>query len=236
MPVLQFFHGGGWMLGTVDSADGICRRLADRGEVIVIAVDYRLAPEHPFPAAVEDAWSALQWGGENAPALGGDPSEIGVGGTSAGGNLAAATAIRSQVFESPDVARQLLAYPITNHAFDTDSYRENAEGPLLTRADMEWFLEQYLRSPVDGHNPFASPLRAPPALLDGLAPATVLTAGFDPLREEGGAYAERLAEAGVAVDHRHYPDLSHGFLSFTEESDRADRAMSEAARSLRSSI
>jgi acetyl esterase len=236
MPVLLFFHGGGWVLGTLDSADGICRRLADRGAVMVISVDYRLAPEHPFPAALEDAWSALRWVEANAPALGGDRLEIGVGGTSAGGNLAAATAIRSRAFEGPDVTRQLLAYPITNHAFDTDSYRENANGPLLTRADMEWFWGQYLRSPVDSHNPFASPLRAPPALLDGLAPATVLTAGFDPLRDEGRAYAERLAEAGVTIDHCHYPDLPHGFLSFAEESDRADGAMSEAARSLRSSI
>ena len=203
---------------------------------MAIAVDYRLAPEHPLPTALEDVRSALQWVGENAPALGGDRSRIGVGGTTAGGNLAAATAIRSRTFDGPDAARRLLAYPITNHAFDTGSYRENAEGPLLTRADMEWFWEQYLRSPVDGYNPFAAPLRAPPALLGGLAPATVLTAGFDPLREEGRAYVECPEEAGVAVDHRHYPDLPHGFLSLAEQSDRADHETSEAARSLRSSI
>jgi len=130
----------------------------------------------------------------------------------------------------------LLAYPITNHAFDTDSYCENAEGPLLTRADMEWSWAQYLRSPVDGYNPFASPLRAPESLLCGVAPATVLTAGFDPLRDEGRAYAERLDEADVSVTHHHYPRLCHGFLSFVEEVGHADRAMDDAAGALRPSV
>ena len=235
-PVLLFFHGGGWVLGTLDSVDGVCRHLADRTEAIVVSVDYRRAPEHPFPAALDDCWRALGWVSENARVFGGDPTAVSVGGTSAGANLAAATAIRSRAFDGPDIARQLLAYPITNHAFDTDSYCENAEGPLLTRADMEWSWAQYLRSPVDGYNPFASPLRAPESLLYGVAPATVLTAGFDPLRDEGRAYAERLDEADVSVTHHHYPRLCHGFLSFVEEVGHADRAMDDAARALRPSV
>ena len=234
--VLLFFHGGGWVLGTLDSVDETCRHLAEGAGTIVVSIAYRRAPENPFPAAIDDAWCALRWVGENAAAFGGDPARVSVGGTSAGANLAAATALRARAFDGPDLTRQLLAYPITDYAFDTDSYEENADGPLLTRADMQWFWAQYLRSPVDGYSPFAAPLRAPPALLDGVAPATVLTAGFDPLRDEGRAYAERLEKAGTEVDHHHYPDLPHGFLSFTDEAERADRAMRDAARSLRSPV
>lgn len=232
--VLCFFHGGGWVLGTLDSVDEICRHLADRAGTIVVSVDYSLAPEHPFPAAIDDCWRALEWVSENAAAFGGDQSKVGIGGTSAGANLAAATAIRSRAFDGPTVAYQLLAYPITNHVFDTDSYRENAGGPLLTRADMEWFWDQYLRSPVDGYNPFASPLRAPTSLLRGAPSATVLTAGFDPLCDEGRAYAERLDSVGVPVTHHYYPALPHGFLSLTEGVERADRAMDDAAAAIRS--
>lgn len=233
-PVTLFFHGGGWVLGTLDSVDEICRHLADRGETIVVSVDYRLAPEHPFPAAIDDCWRALEWVSENSHAFGGDRSQVAIGGTSAGANLAAATALRSRAPDGPSLTGQLLAYPITNHAFDTDSYRENAGGPLLTRADMEWFWAQYLRSPVDGYNPFASPLRAPESLLRGVASAAVLTAGFDPLRDEGRAYAERLDSVGVPVTRHHYSDLCHGFLSLTEEVEEADRAMDDAAAAVRS--
>jgi len=233
-PVLLFFHGGGWVLGTLDSVDEICRHLADRGGITVVSVDYSLAPEHPFPAALDDCWRVLRWVSEHPRVLGGDPSRVSVGGTSAGANLATATALRSAAFDGPDITHQLLAYPITDHAKNTDSYRENADGPLLTRADMEWFWAQYLRSPVDGYNPFASPLRAPESLLGGVPPTTVLTAGFDPLCDEGRAYAERLDEAGVAVDHHQYPELCHGFLSLTEAVERADRAMDDAAAAVRS--
>ncbi|USZ66692.1 alpha/beta hydrolase [Halorussus salilacus] len=232
LPVLVYYHGGGWVLGTLDSIDGVCRRLARRGECVVVSVDYRLAPEHPFPAAVEDARAALRWVAENAGAFGGDPERVAVGGTSAGGNLAAVTALGARASGGrPTPARQFLFYPITDRAFDTDSYAENAEGPLLTRADMEWFWDHYLRSEVDAANPYASPLRARD--LSGLPPATVLTAGFDPLRDEGIAYAERLADAGVEVRHDHYPGMVHGFLSASESIAVADEALDEVAEELR---
>ncbi|MFC5969735.1 alpha/beta hydrolase [Halomarina salina] len=236
MPVLVYYHGGGWTLGNLDSIDGACRELADRTGCLVVSVDYRLAPEHPFPAAVDDAYAAVRWVAANAASFGGDPERVGVAGTSAGANLAAVTALRLR--EEPvadlELAFQLLLYPITDHAFDTDSYEENADGPLLTRADMGWFWEQYLRSSVDGANPYASPLRARD--LSGLPSACVVTAGHDPLRDEGAAYAERLREAGVGVVHDHYPTMCHGFLSLTDEVQRAEEAMATVADRVRESL
>ncbi|MFC4450660.1 alpha/beta hydrolase [Halorussus aquaticus] len=231
-PVLVYYHGGGWVLGTLDSIDGVCRRLARRGECVVVSVDYRLAPEHPFPAAVDDAVAALRWTEENASAFGGDPARLAVGGTSAGGNLAAVTALRAREQDGPAPDRQFLLYPITDYAFDTDSYEENGDGPLLTETDMRWFWDRYLRSEVDGANPYASPLRAPD--LSGLPPATVVTCGFDPLRDEGAAYAERLDAAGVAVRHDHHPDQPHGFLSTSESVSAADEALDDIGEDLRS--
>ncbi|UPV75585.1 alpha/beta hydrolase [Halorussus limi] len=231
-PVLVYYHGGGWVLGTLDSIDGVCRRLARRGECVVVSVDYRLAPEHPFPAAVEDADAALRWVADRAESFGGDPERLAVGGTSAGGNLAAVTALRSRETGGPRLSRQFLFYPITDYAFDTDSYAENGDGPLLTEADMRWFWDRYLRSEVDGANPYAAPLRAPD--LSGLPPATVVTCGFDPLRDEGVAYAERLAEAGVEVRHDHHPDQPHGFLSTSESVSAADEALDDIGAELRS--
>jgi len=233
LPVLVYYHGGGWVLGTLDSIDSACRELADRVGCVVVSVDYRLAPEHPFPAAVDDAYAALRWAAATAEAFGADPSRLGVAGTSAGATLAAVTArrLREEPLGDVDLAVQLLLYPVTDHAFDTDSYEENAEGYLLTRADMRWFWEQYLRSPVDGANPYVSPLRAPD--LSGLPPACVVTAGYDPLRDEGRAYADRLAEAGVDVAHEHYPSMCHGFLSLTDEVGGADEAMDTVAAHVR---
>ncbi|WP_266077043.1 alpha/beta hydrolase [Haladaptatus caseinilyticus] len=233
-PVVVFYHGGGWVLGTLDSIDGVCRELANRANCVVVSVDYRLAPEHPFPAGVDDAFAALEWVESHADSFGGDPSRLGVAGTSAGGNLAAVTALRAHEFDGPSLAHQCLLYPITNHAFDTDSYVENGDGPLLSRADMEWFWDHYLRSPVDGANPFASPLRA--SDLSGLPPATVVTCGYDPLRDEGIAYADRLAEADVQVRHNHYPGMAHGFLSLTDMVSTADEAMDAVAESIQSSL
>jgi len=232
-PAIVFYHGGGWTLGTLDSADDICRELAARSGALVASVDYRLAPEHPFPAAVDDAMAALEWVSTHAGALGADPGRLGVAGTSAGGNLAAATALRARDREV-DLDGQFLLYPIADHGFETDSYREHADSPLLSRADMRWFWDQYLRSPVDAANPCASVLRAPD--LSGVAPATVLTAGFDVLREEGVAYADRLDDAGVPTTHRHYPGLTHGFLSMTDDVEAADGAMDRLAEQVQTRL
>lgn len=230
-PVLVFLHGGGWTLGTLDSADDVCAELARRGECVVLSVDYRLAPEHPFPAALSDACAALAWAAGTAEAFGGDPDHLRVGGTSAGGNLAAAAALHAREFGGPDLDHQLLLYPMVDPGVDTDSAEERADVPLLSRGDLAWFWEQYLRSPVDRYNPFAAPLRADD--LGGLPPATVVTAGHDPLRDEGAAYAERLADAGVPVDHLDYPSMPHGFLSLTDEAGAADAAMDEVAAAVR---
>lgn len=229
LPTLVYYHGGGWVLGTLDSVENICRELAMRAECTVLSVDYRLAPEHSFPAAVNDAYAALEWVIRNADVLGGD-GRVAVGGTSAGGNLAAVTALRTREQNGPDITRQVLLYPIIDSALDTDSYRTNADGSLLTRADMEWFWNQYLRSPVDGYNPFTSPLRMDD--LSGVAPATVVTAGFDPLCDEGAAYADRLANEGVDVEHLHYPAMAHGFLSLSDDVTAADEALDAVARNI----
>jgi acetyl esterase len=230
LPALVFYHGGGWTLGTLDSADDVCREFAARVGCVVASVDYRLAPEHPFPAALGDASVAAEWVRTHAPSLGVDPARVGVAGTSAGGNLAAATALYAESDGRPPYACQVLLYPITDRSFATDSYRENADGPLLTRRDMEWFWERYLRSPVDAHHPFASVLRAPDSLFGG-TPGVVATAGHDPLRDEGRAYADRLDEhAGVAAHH--FPSLSHGFCSLTDDVPAADAAFGEVAASV----
>ncbi|MFC4440263.1 MULTISPECIES: alpha/beta hydrolase [Natrialbaceae] len=236
LPTLLFYHGGGWTLGTLDSADDICRELAARAECLVLSVDYRLAPEHPFPAAVDDAYAALEWAADYADSLGGDPSRLGVAGTSAGGNLAAATALRARDSgaDGPDLDGQFLLYPMTDRSFDRDSYREHGDGPLLTENGVRWFWDQYLRSPVDEHNPFATVLRAPE--LSGVAPATVATAGHDVLRDEGAAYAEKLSDHGVPTEYDHYPTLTHGFFSLTDDVERADEAMDALAENVRSRL
>jgi acetyl esterase len=231
-PLLAFFHGGLWALGTLDSVDGVCRRLARRADRVVVSVDYRLAPDHPFPAGLEDCLAAVEWLGTHGRSIGADPERLAVGGTSAGGNLAAAVALCAREFGTGgDLEGQLLLYPMTDLSLDYPSCEAHADGPLLTRRDVAWAHETYLRSPLDRYNPFAAPIRA--GSHASLPPALVLTAGFDPLRDEGAAYAAALADADVPVEHDHEPAMPHGFLSLAREVDVADEALDRAAAALR---
>ncbi len=214
-PVVVYFHGGGWVVGNLDTHDATCRTLAAESGSVVVSVDYRLAPEHPFPAPVEDCYAALEWVAENAAVVGGDPGRLAVAGDSAGGNLAAAVALLARDRDGPSLAHQVLVYPVTDFDLTTDSYEENAEGYFLTREDMAWFWDHYLERPVDRSNPYAAPLQARD--LSNLPPATVVTAGFDPLRDEGVAYADRLDEAGTSVSHHHYEGVIHGFFGMVVE-------------------
>jgi acetyl esterase len=231
LPVLVYFHGGGWAICSIETHDVTCRELANGAGCVVVSVGYRLAPEHRFPAAPEDCYAALGWAARHAASLGGDPGRIAVGGDSAGGNLAAVVALLARERGGPRLRHQLLVYPVTDHAFDTSSYRENAEGPLLTQEMMRGFWDLYLAREEDGRHPHASPLRAQD--LSGLPPAHVITAEYDPLRDEGEAYARRLAAAGVPVVQRRYDGMIHGFFGFTAMIDRAGEAVAEAARELR---
>ncbi|KYH25123.1 acetyl esterase [Halalkalicoccus paucihalophilus] len=235
-PVLAFFHGGGWALGDLETHDLASRALANAAGRPVVSVDYRRAPEFPFPAPLEDCYAALDWLASD-PDLNGDvridPGRIAVGGDSAGGTLVAGVSLLARDRGGPEIARQLLVYPATNHAFDTDSYTENASGYFMTRGDMERFWTTYLETDLDGDHPYASPLRTPD--LADLPPATVLTCGFDPLRDEGRAYADRLEDAGVPVNRLEYPDMIHGFLTMLAdpEWDRAREAIDALAGDLR---
>lgn len=230
-PLLLYFHGGGWMIGDLDTHDSCCRFLAATAGVAILSVAYRLAPEHPFPAPVEDADAALRWTFEHASELGADRSRLAVGGDSAGGNMAAAVCHLARDRGGPLPAMQLLLYPVTDAIGDQPSRERFAEGFLLTRADMEMFARSYLPDPPAPDDPRVSMLRA--KSLAGLPPAYVATAGFDPLRDEGEAYAERMRAAGVRVALRRHPDLIHGFANLTAVSRSARAAMAEAAGALR---
>jgi len=227
-PVVAFFHGGGWILGGLDTHDALCRALADAVGSVVVAVDYRRAPEHRFPAPLVDCYAATEWIAKEWPSDG-----LALVGDSAGGNLGAGVSLLAVRRGGPDIDRQVLAYPVTNHAFDTESYTENAQGYFLTRTDMERFWNAYLRSDADGRHPHASPLRAD--VPSTLPPTTVLTCGFDPLRDEGRAYADRLDAAGVPVTHRPYDEMIHGFLTMLDDPDldRARDAIDDVAGDLR---
>ena len=234
LPALVYLHGGGWVLGDLDAPDALCRRLANDVRCVVVSVDYPLAPEHPFPAALEASYALTQWLAQNAKTLGVDAKRIAVGGESAGGNLAAAIALVSRDRGGPRLVFQLLLVPVTNCAFDTASYVENADGYGLTRAEMKWFWRHYLSEPGDDANPYASPLRA--SDLRGVPPALIVTAEFDPLRDEGEAYAKRLRESGVVVDCRRYDGVVHGFIPMSGEVDIANRAIDDIARGLRAAF
>jgi acetyl esterase len=232
LPVLVFFHGGGWVVGDIESHDTVCRHLASRASCAVLSVDYRLAPEHKFPAAVEDCFAATAWVAGNAAALGVDAARLAVGGDSAGGNLAAVVSLLARDRDAPRIIQQLLIYPATDAAMRHDSIGRFAEGYVLTRATMRWFYDQYLRAPEDAADWQASPLAAPD--LKGLPPAYVLTAGYDPLCDEGDAYAACLAAAGVAVTHRTFPGQVHGFAMNGKIIRAAETALDEIAAALRS--
>lgn len=231
-PVLVYFHGGGWVIANLDTYDSSCRALTNAAKCMVVSVAYRQAPEHKFPAAAEDAYAATQWVMGNAAQINGDPKRIAVGGESAGGNLAAVTCLMARDRRGMMPVHQMLIYPVTNYAFDTPSYQENANAKPLNKAMMMWFWSQYLKSEADGSNPYASPLRA--ENLRGLPPATVITADIDPLRSEGQAYADRLREAGSAVKFTNYTNVTHEFFGMGAVVDKAKQAVGEAAAGLRS--
>jgi acetyl esterase len=233
-PLIVYFHGGGWTIGDLDTCDSVCRFLATNVPATVLSVGYRLAPEHPFPAAVEDAFAAYRWAAGDNSRLGADPARIAVAGDSAGGNLAAAIGLLARDAEGPSPAMQALIYPVTDAVGGQRSRDEFADGFLLTRADMDWFEQHYLPPAVDPADPRVSMLRA--ADLSGLPPAYVATAGFDPLRDEGEAYATRMREAGVQVALRRHPGLIHGFANMTAISRTAEAAMLELAGAIRTGL
>lgn len=234
LPVVVFFHGGGFVICDLETHDPLCRSLARRSGCAVASVEYRLAPETRFPGPLEDAYSATAWLASQASALGLDAGRIAVCGDSAGGNLAAAVAMLARDRGRPHLSYQALIYPVTDLACDSASARELSKGYLLTRDMMRWFAECYLGDQSEVANPLASPLRAPD--LAGLPPATMVTAEFDPLRDEGEAYADRLREAGVAVVGRRYLGMLHGFMSMPYATPLATRGVTDVAHDLKAAL
>jgi acetyl esterase len=231
MPGVVYFHGGGWVIGSPETLDAPCSMIANAANCVVVSVDYRLAPEFKFPTAAEDCYAATRWVAENARQLGIDPSRLAVAGDSAGGNLSAVVALMARDRGGPALVYQALVYPVTDFNFDTPSYTENAEALLLTKAAMVWFWNHYLRSPEDGQNPYASPLRA--SDLSNLPPAFVVTAEYDPLRDEGRAYAERLRQAGVTVEAKNYDGMIHGFFQMPAVLAQGRQAVLDVAARLK---
>lgn len=234
-PVLVFFHGGGWVLSNVDTHDPLCRKIANRARCIVVSVEYRLAPEHKFPAAVEDCYAATCWVAEQAKTFGGDPARIAVGGDSAGGNLAAVVTLLARDEHGPQLMYQLLIYPATDYFTSpesaTASYHENGEGYFLTIEGMTRFWKHYLNSEDEGKDVRVAPLRAKD--FSGLPPALVVTAEYDPLRDEGEMYAARLQEAGVPVIVKRYNGMIHGFFNMSALLDQGQKAIEEVSALLR---
>jgi len=230
-PCLVFFHGGGWVIGDLDTHDVVCRKLADEGRLIVISIDYRRAPEHKFPAAVDDAIAATAWIATQAKEFGIDASRLVVGGDSAGGNLATVVAIAARDGNGPAISGQVLIYPATDFTMAQPSHSEPETSILLTHSVVRWFRDHYLNGTADVHDWRASPALA--GTLVGLPPAYVLTAGADPLRDEGDDYARRLEQAGVAVTHRTFPGQFHGFFTMGKLLQQANVAASEIGTWLR---
>jgi len=233
LPVLAYFHGGGWIRGSIETHEAACRQIANEARILIVSVEYRLAPEAPFPAAAEDCYAVTRWLAEHASELGGYGSRLAVGGDSAGGNLAAAVTLMARDRGGPPIAFQVLVYPVVEANFETRSYVENATGYMLTRRDMQHYWNLYVPNEADRANPYAAPLLAD---LHGLPPALVIVAEYDPLRDEGAAYAAKLRAAGVPVEHTEYPGMIHGFFSGFAAFDQGKAAVSQAARALREAL
>ncbi len=234
LPALVYFHGGGWVIGDLDTHDNLCRALANAGRCAVVSVDYRLAPEHKFPGAVDDSIAATHWVHANAARLKVDESRIAVGGDSAGGNLAAVVSLHFRDTWGPKLSLQLLAYPALDFTNTTASHRDFADGYLLTKKSMEWFAEQYLNGPQDVRDWRASPIFATD--LSKLPPAFVITAGFDPLRDEGKAFAEKLQAAGVSVTYECFEGMIHGFMGMGGVLAAGNHAIYRAGQALRTAF
>ncbi|WP_313692452.1 alpha/beta hydrolase [Halorarum halobium] len=235
-PILAFFHGGGWVLGDLDCYDHLCSRLARETGCLVASCEYRRAPEHPFPAAPRDCYAATEWLSNHADEVGGDPDRLAVAGTSAGGNLAAAVTLLARDRGGPSIAHQTLMYPVVNpvRLDRLESYSTYAEGYTLTTASLERFYDEYIADPVDGRNAYAFPLVAHDH--SNLPPATIVSAEFDPLRDEAFEYAQRLKSEAVPVSHHHYEGMTHDFLSMTDTVDRATEGIETVARELTETI
>jgi len=233
-PLLVYFHGGGWVVGSVANSDAFSRALANASGCAVLSVEYRLAPEDRYPAAADDAYAATRWSADHASELGIDPARIAVGGSSAGGNLAAVVALMARERGAPKIAFQLLHVPVTDHDFETSSYRANATGYGLTRDGMRWFWDHYAPDPKLRSEPYASPLRAKD--LSGLPRAHLVTAECDPLRDEGKAYAARLLEAGVPTTYVEYPGMVHGFTGMAVTIPMGRTAIDDMGAALRSAL
>ena len=235
--VLVWFHGGGFVIGDLDTSEGIARPIAADAQCVVVSVDYRLAPEAPAPAAADDCWAALSWVAENLTELGlAAGSPIAVGGDSAGGNLAAVVAQRALAEGGPELCFQLLVYPVTDLTASSPSVVENGEGYFLTASVMAWFSDQYLSGGVAADDPSVSPFFASDDATRGLPPALVVVAGYDPLRDEGRAYGERLAGLGVMAEVVEYPTMIHGFFSMAAFTPIAIEALNQSAAALSSAI
>ena len=229
-----YFHGGGWVIGDLDTHHGFCHALAKTSGCLVVSVDYRLAPEHRYPAAVDDAYAATNWVAQNSDAIQADPDRLAVGGDSAGGHLAAVVALMARDRKGPRIDFQVLIYPITDYCFDTASYIENKEGYMLTRDLMKWFWNHFIEDEDQANDPYVSPLRAKSS--SDLPPALILTAEYDPLRDEGEAYGKKLREAGVKVTLSRYPGMIHAFIRMTAFLDKARDALDEVAGALRDGL
>jgi len=234
LPAVVYFHGGGFVIGSIETHDGVCHQLATRVPAVVVNVDYRLAPEHRFPAAVDDAWAAAQWVSSHAAELGVERDRLAVAGDSAGGNLAAVVALRARDAGGPPVAFQLLVYPATDLTRSSPSHKENGEGYLLTTDLMAWFMDHYFGPGGDLRHPDASPVFV--TTLSGLPPALVITAEFDPLRDEGEDYASRMRQAGVDARVSRYDGMIHGFFGLDAIFDASRKAMDEAVTTLKDAL